>query len=300
MAEPFPIAYLNGEFVPLRDARVSPLDRAFLYADSVYEVMPVYGGRVFRFREHFDRLDRSLGELQMRPVHSRAQWAELCDGLITRNGGGDMYLYVQVTRGAEFGRNHAPLPDIERTVFAFASALPPLTQERLERGVAAVTAEDTRWSRCDIKSTALLANVMLKQLAVDANAAETILIRDGLLMEGASTTVHVVLDGEIHTPPKSHSILPGTTRDVVSELATRNRYSVPRRASDRRRAQAGVGSLYCCRDDRHTRRHPSRRATRGRRRAGAGVEADSRGVRVLQGRARGHAGVLKRGDSYRA
>jgi D-alanine transaminase len=222
MAAPFPIAYLNGEFVPLQDARVSPLDRAFLYADSVYEVMPVYDGRVFRFREHFDRLDRSLGELRMRPVHSRAEWATICDGLVARNGGGDMYLYVQVTRGAEFGRNHAPLPDIERTVFAFATALPPVTQERLERGVAAVTAEDTRWSRCDIKSTALLANVMLKQLAVDANAAETILIRDGMMMEGASTTVHVVLDGEIRTPPKSHSILPGTTRDVVSELAMRN------------------------------------------------------------------------------
>jgi D-alanine transaminase len=222
MAEPFPVAYLNGEFLPLKEARVSPLDRAFLYADSVYEVMPVYGGRVFRFREHFDRLDRSLRELRMQPAHSRHEWARICDGLIARNGGGDMYLYVQVTRGAEYGRNHAPLPDIERTVFAFASALPPLTQERLERGVAAVTAEDTRWSRCDIKSTALLANVLLKQLAVDSNAAETILVRDGMMMEGASTTVHVVLDGEIRTPPKSHSILPGTTRDVVSELATRS------------------------------------------------------------------------------
>jgi D-alanine transaminase len=215
--------------VPLKEARVSPLDRAFLYADSVYEVMPVYGGRVFRFREHFDRLDRSLGELRMRPVYSREQWAGVCDGLIERNGGGDMYIYVQVSRGAEYGRNHAPLPEVERTVFAFASALPPVTRERLERGVAAVTAEDTRWSRCDIKSTALLANVMLKQLAVDANATETILLRAGMLMEGASTTVHVVVGGEIRTPPKSHSILPGTTRDVVSELATRE--SLPFRSA---------------------------------------------------------------------
>jgi D-alanine transaminase len=229
VAEPLPIAYLNGEFVPLKDARVSPLDRAFLYADSVYEVMPVYGGRVFRFREHFDRLDRSLGELRMRPVYPRPRWATVCDGLIERNGGGDMYLYVQVSRGAEFGRNHAPLPDIERTVFAFASALPPLTRERLEQGVAAVTAEDTRWSRCDIKSTALVANVLLKQLAIDANATEAILLRDGMLMEGASTTVHVVVGGEIRTPPKSHSILPGTTRDVVSELAARG--GIPFRAT---------------------------------------------------------------------
>ncbi|HJS21496.1 MAG TPA: aminotransferase class IV, partial [Steroidobacteraceae bacterium] len=125
MGEPLAIAYLNGEFLPLREARVSPLDRAFLYGDGVYEVMPVYGGRVFRFRQHFDRLDRSLRELRMQPVHERKRWAAICEELVARNGGGDMYLYVQVTRGAEYGRNHAPLPDIERTVFAFAAPLPP-------------------------------------------------------------------------------------------------------------------------------------------------------------------------------
>jgi D-alanine transaminase len=221
MAEPLPIAYLNGEFLPLKDARVSPLDRAFLYGDGVYEVMPVYDGRVFRFREHFDRLDRSLGELRMKPVHTRARWVEICQELVHRNGGGDMYVYVQVTRGAEYGRNHAPLPDIDRTVFAFASRLPPISAEKLERGVAAITAEDIRWARCDIKSTALLANVMLKQLAVDAGVTETILLKDGLLREGSSTTVHVVIGGEIRTPPRSQQILPGTTRDVVSELAAR-------------------------------------------------------------------------------
>src|SRR5688572_394513 len=181
MADPLPIAYLDGEFLPLREARVSPLDRAFLYGDAVYEVMPVYAGRVFRFTEHFDRLDRSLREIRMEPVYERSRWAQVCQELVQRNGGGDMYLYVQVTRGAEFGRNHAPLPEIERTVFAFASALPQIAPEKLQRGVAAVTAEDTRWARCDIKSTALLANVMLKQLAVDAGAQETILLRDGML-----------------------------------------------------------------------------------------------------------------------
>jgi D-alanine transaminase len=221
MAAPLPVAYLNGGFLPLQEARISPLDRAFLYADGVYEVMPVYDGRIFRFREHFDRLDRSLAELRMKPVHTRDRWAEICEELVRRNGGGDMYLYVQVTRGAEYGRNHAPLPDIERTVFAFASRLPPIGAEKLERGVAAITAEDIRWARCDIKSTALLANVMLKQLAVDAGAAETILLKDGFLREGSSTTVHVVTGGEIRTPPRSHQILPGTTRDVVSELAAR-------------------------------------------------------------------------------
>lgn len=223
MAEPLPVAYLNGEFLPLKEARVSPLDRAFLYGDGVYEVMPVYDGRIFRFREHFERLDRSLRELQMQPVHAHTDWLEICEQLVRRNGGGDMYLYVQVTRGAEFGRNHAPLPEIERTVFAFASRLPPISAEKIERGVVAITTEDTRWTRCDIKSTALLANVMLKQLAVDAGATETIMLKDGFLREGASTTVHVVIGGEIRTPPRSHQILPGTTRDVVSELAARGR-----------------------------------------------------------------------------
>jgi len=221
MSEPLPIAYLNGEFLPLADARVSPLDRAFLYGDGVYEVMPVYDGRIFRFREHFDRLDRSLNELRMKPVHARDRWAAICEELVRRNGGGDMYVYVQVTRGAEYGRNHAPLPDIDRTVFAFASRLPPISAERIGRGIAAITTDDTRWTRCDIKSTALLANVMLKQLAVDAGATETIILKDGLLREGASTTVHVVIGGGIRTPPRSNQILPGTTRDVVSELAAR-------------------------------------------------------------------------------
>jgi D-alanine transaminase len=228
MTEPLPVCYLNGAYLPLREARVSPLDRAFLYGDAVYEVLPVYGGRVFRFREHFDRLDRSLRELRMPPVYSRERWAQVCTELVRRNGAADMYLYVQVTRGAEYGRNHAPLPEIERTVFAFAAPLPQIAAEALEHGVAAITTEDIRWARCDIKSTALLANVLLKQLAVDATVHETILLRDGQLLEGSSTTVHVVIDAEIRTPPNSRRILPGTTRDVVNELAERG--AIPCRA----------------------------------------------------------------------
>jgi len=221
MADPLPIAYLNGEFLPLREARVSPLDRAFLYGDAVYEVAPVYAGRVFRFTEHFDRLDRSLREIRMAPPYERARWVEVCQELVRRNGGGDMYIYVQVSRGTQFGRHHAPLPDIERTIFAFAA--PPVISapEKIEHGVEAVTAPDTRWSRRDVKSTSLLANVLLKQLAVDAGAHETILLEGGQLREGSSTTVHVVIGGEIRTPPRSEQILPGTTKDVVSQLAAR-------------------------------------------------------------------------------
>src|SRR5215475_1565425 len=221
MAEPLPISYLNGEFVPLREARISPLDRGFLYSDGVYEVMPVYGGRPFRFEAHAERLTRSLAEIRMEDPHTRAEWRNLISTLITRNGGGDQYVYWQVTRGAEFGRNHAPLPNIPRTVFAFCAPLPVTSAETLEKGVSCVTAEDTRWARCDVKSVSLLANILLRQLAVDANAAETILLRGDELMEASSSAVHVVTDGVIISPPKSHKILPGTTRSAMEEVAGR-------------------------------------------------------------------------------
>jgi D-alanine transaminase len=148
---------------------------------------------------------------------------------VARNGGGDQYIYWQVTRGAERGRNHAPLPDIPRTVFAFCAPLPIASPAVLEKGVSCVTAEDTRWACCNIKSIALLANVLLRQLAVDANAAETILLRNGELMEASASTVHVVIGGELRTPPNSRKILPGTTRGVVEELAAR--VGVPYRAT---------------------------------------------------------------------
>jgi D-alanine transaminase len=220
MADPLPISYLNGAFVPLREARISPLDRGFLYSDGVYEVMPVYSGRPFRFEAHAERLTRSLAAIKMEDPHTRSEWRELLSTLITRNGGGNQYVYWQVTRGAEFGRNHAPLPKIPRTVFAFCAPLPVISETTLENGVECVTTQDTRWAYCDIKSVSLLANVLLRQLAVDANAAEIILLRDGQLMEASSSAVHVVLDGVIVSPPKSHKILPGTTRSAMEEVAT--------------------------------------------------------------------------------
>ena len=218
---PLPICYLNGEYPPLAEVRVSPLDRAFLFGDAVYEVVPVYGGRPFRLREHLDRLSRSLSGIRMPPPLSHEEWHEICRELITRNGGGDQYLYLQVTRGAEYGRNHAWPEDLEPTLFAYVTALEPPSPELLERGASAVTQEDTRWARRDIKSTALLANVLLKKLAVEAGAFEAILLEHGELTEGSSTTVHVIARGSILTPPNGHHILPGTTRDVVSELALR-------------------------------------------------------------------------------
>jgi D-alanine transaminase len=218
---PLPICYLNGDYLPLAAARVSPLDRGFLFADAVYEVVPVYGGRPFRLRQHLQRLDQSLAGIRMSPPLAHADWARICQELISRNSGFDAYLYLQVTRGAEFGRNHAWPDTLQPTIFAYASVLDALSPTLLGTGVAAVTAADTRWARRDIKSTALLANILLKKLSADAGAYETIMLEDGKLTEGSSTTVHTVKGGVIRTPPNGRQILPGTTRDVVTELAGR-------------------------------------------------------------------------------
>jgi D-alanine transaminase len=223
MAGPLPICYLSGKYLPLDAARVSPFDRGYLFGDGAYEVMPVYGDRPFRFGAHCDRLSRSLNEIRMEDPHSRSDWREIIGTLITRNGGGDQYVYWQVTRGVEHGRNQAPLPDIPRTVFAFCAPLPAQPAAVFEDGIACITAVDTRWARCDVKSINLLANALLRQLATDADAAETILLRDGELTEASSAAVHVVFGGELHTPPHSRRILPGTTRGAVEELATRAR-----------------------------------------------------------------------------
>ena len=147
MAEPFPLCYLNGEYLPLAAARISPLDRGFLYGDGAYEVMPVYGARPFRFDAHCQRLTRSLAELRMDDPHTREQWREIISRLIVPNGTVDQYAYWQVTRGAERGRNHAPLPILPRTVFAFCAPFPQPTATAIENGVACITAPDTRWAR---------------------------------------------------------------------------------------------------------------------------------------------------------
>ena len=229
MADPFPICYLNGAELPLEEARISPLDRGFLYSDGAYELMPVYAGRPFRFQAHRERMTRSLGELQMRDPHTHEEWHEILGKLVAHNGVVDQYVYWQVTRGAERGRNHAPLPDIPRTVFAFCAPLPIASPAVLASGVKCITTDDTRWARCDIKSVSLLANVLLRQLSIDAGAAEAILLRDGSLMEASSSAVHVVIGGEIRTPPRSHRILPGTTRGVMEEMASRA--SIPIRST---------------------------------------------------------------------
>jgi D-alanine transaminase len=216
---PLPLCYLNGNYLPLKEASVSPFDRAFLFGDAVYEVVPVHASRPFRLRQHLDRLNRSLDAIRMAPPMTHGDWAHVCQELISQNSAFDGILYMQVTRGVEFGRNHAWPEGLKPTLFAYCTELDPLPVALLDAGVGAITAKEIRWERRDIKSTALLANILLKKLAADAGAFETILLERGELTEGSSTTVHVVRNGIIHTPPNGHHILPGTTRDVVTELA---------------------------------------------------------------------------------
>jgi D-amino acid aminotransferase len=219
VAEPLPICYLNGKLLPLTQARISPLDRSFLFGDGVYEVIAVRHGNARRLSGNLARLGRSLNELQILDPHTPSQWAAIVARLIEANGAGDIYVYLQVSRGAESGRNHAPLPAIEPTVFGFCAPLPLPSAQTLECGVACITAADTRWARCDIKSVALLANVLLRQKAVEAQASETILLRDGMLTEASASSVYVISGGRICTPPNSNQLLPGTTRTLVEELA---------------------------------------------------------------------------------
>ena len=226
------IAYLNGQFMPLDEARISPLDRGFLFADGVYEVIPAYGGKLFRLDEHLDRLDASLAAIQLPNPLTRADWTTLFNSLIERNGGGNIYIYLQVTRGAAAKRDHAfPVPPVVPTIFAMTGqiATPAADMPDTTPGVAAITLDDIRWSRCDIKSVALLANVLMRQQAVSEGASEAILIRDGFATEGSASNFFIVSQGVIVTPPKSHLILPGITRDLLVELARKQGMPVTER-----------------------------------------------------------------------
>lgn len=210
--------YLNGDFLPIEEARIPVLDRGFIFGDGVYEVIPVYSRRPFRLAEHLRRLQHSLDGIRLANPNPDAEWSELLEQIIARNEGEDQYIYLQVTRGVA-RRDHAFPKEVTPTVFVMSNPLLPPPEALLSTGVAAITANDNRWMRCDIKATSLLPNVLLRQLAIDAGAVETILLRDGFMTEGAASNIFVVMNGVLLTPPKSHLMLPGITYDVVLELA---------------------------------------------------------------------------------
>jgi D-alanine transaminase len=225
--------YLNGVYTPLNEAKVSVLDRGFIFGDGVYEVLPVYGGRVFRFAQHMARLERSLAELRITQPLARPAWLKIATDLIAahalsiRDNGpigsenspatGDYLVYLQVTRGVAL-RDHVMPEQIAPTVFAMCSVLQPPSAEARARGVACVSADDFRWQKAHIKSTSLLGSVMARQISFDAGAVETIMFRDGLLSEAAASNVWVVKNGCLMGPPKSNLVLEGIRYDLMQEI----------------------------------------------------------------------------------
>jgi len=217
-----PIVYLNGEFLPADEAKVSVLDRGFVFGDGVYEVIPVYGRHPFRLDQHLDRLERSLAGIRLADPLGRERWREVLEELIRQNAGeGDLSVYLQVTRGVA-RRDHGFPDGVQPTVLAMCNPIAPLDPEVAEHGVAAITLDDIRWQYCNIKAITLLPNILLRQQALERGAVEAILVRDGLVTEGAASNVFVVREGVLYTPPTGPRLLPGITRDLVVELARDN------------------------------------------------------------------------------
>ena len=213
--------WLNGELATVREARVSVLDRGFLFGDGIYEVVPVYGQRLFRFDEHMQRLQRSLAKVRIANPHDRDGWLRRCRRLVQalaeQTGAQDQLVYLQVTRGVA-PRDHVMPVDIEPTVFMMVSAMKPPGAEQRHQGVACVSARDFRWERGDIKSISLLGNVLARQISADHGAVETIMFRDGYLTEAASSNVWVVHEGAVLGPPKSELVLEGIRVELLREL----------------------------------------------------------------------------------
>ena len=212
------IVYLNGEFMPLEDARIPVLDRGFIFGDGIYEVIPVYSRNPFRLPEHLARFERSHEAIRIpNPLNDEA-WTRLVHDLIERNDGEDQSIYLQVTRGVA-KRDHAFPKNVKPTVFGMSSLLSTPPAEVVDRGIHAITTVDFRWLKCDVKSTSLLGNCLLRQAAADADAIEVVMFRDGFLTEGSSSNVFIVKNGVILATPKNNLVLPGITYDVVIELA---------------------------------------------------------------------------------
>lgn len=224
MLPPLP-CYLNGDYTVLPEAKVSVMDRGFIFGDGVYEVVPVYGSCLFRFEQHMARLERSLSELRIPNPHTRAQWRGIIERLVgdfARTAGGDpekleQMVYIQITRGVAM-REHAMLPGLTPTVFVMTNAMKPPTEQQRSDGVACVTADDFRWKKAHIKSTSLLGSVMARQISVDADAAETIMFRDDYLSEAAASNVWIVQDGVLLGPPRDNLVLEGIRYALFEEI----------------------------------------------------------------------------------
>ncbi len=214
--------YLNGEYLPLKDAKISVLDRGFLFGDGVYEVIPSYKGRLFEFEGHIKRLEQSLAEIRIESPCTQEQWRELLLPLIDESF--DQYIYLHLTRGVAPKRDHGFPEETEPTVFAMCSNIIPFAGR--VSGIKCVTLDDSRWNLCHVKATTLLANVLLRQQALDSDSGEAILLRDGHVTEGAASNLFALIDGVLTTPPLSKDILPGITRELILKIARTNDIAV--------------------------------------------------------------------------
>jgi D-alanine transaminase len=210
--------YLNGEYIPLNEAKVSVLDRGFLFGDGIYEVIPAYSGHLFHFQDHLQRLENSLTGIRLANPHTREQWLNILIPLL--NPEHDQYIYLQVTRGVATKRDHAFPDNIPATVFAMSSNIVPFAG--LNNGIKAISVDDSRWQFCNIKAITLLGNILHRQEAIENGCAEALLVKEGYVVEGAASNVFAVIDGILTTPAKSNSILPGITRDVILDIARKN------------------------------------------------------------------------------
>ena len=223
-------AYLNGKFQPLSETQVSVMDRGFLFGDGVYEVIPVYGGRLFRLKHHLKRLRNSLEGVRIANPLSDQAWETMLTELVARNEGHDQAVYLQLTRGVAPRRDHAFPENCSPTLFAMSTPMPIAVDIDSVTGIAAITLPDIRWKLCNLKAITLLPNVLLRQQAIDSDGAEAILIKDGLAIEGAASNLFIVNNGLLITPPNGLALLPGITRDLIIELAAN--HTIPFREAD--------------------------------------------------------------------
>lgn len=226
-----PIAYVNGSFVPLSEAKVSVLDRGFLFADGIYEVAAVLEGKLVDSASHLARLERSVGEIQLALPESIARIEELQKELVARNQLDNGMVYLQVTRGADTSRDFAfPKGEVSATLVMFVTAKDIVNAPSAKTGIGVITVPDIRWERRDIKSVALLAQVLAKQAAAAAGAGEAWMIEDGYVTEGGSSSAFILTqDDVIVTRPNSNTILPGCTRKAVVALAEERQLRVEER-----------------------------------------------------------------------
>ena len=224
-----PVVYLNGQTMPIEEASISVLDRGFLFGDGVYEVIPAYGGHLFRLQEHLQRLQNSLDGIRLQNPLTNQQWADTLNNIVEQNQGEDQSVYLHVSRGVAAIRDHVFPDEVSATVFIMSNELKSVSRENLQHGVSAITLDDIRWHACNIKATALLANTMLRQQAKEEGAVEAILVRDGLATEGAASNIFMVKNKVLITSPTGPMLLPGITRDLVLELARANNISCEER-----------------------------------------------------------------------